>query len=63
MSKQTAPLADWVKREAKRLNISEKEFCINRQLPDDLALLVFSRFRDFMAERRKVLGAALGNIL
>jgi hypothetical protein len=63
MSKQTTPLAEWVNGEATRLHISEKEFCINRQLPDDLALLAFSRFRGFIAERRRILEAALRNVL
>jgi hypothetical protein len=62
-SKQTTPLADWVKREAKRLNVSEKEFCVNRQLPDDPKLLAFSRFRDFISDRRKILGTALRAVL
>jgi hypothetical protein len=63
MSKQTTPLSDWVRGEATRLHVSEKEFCVNRELPEDTALLAFSRFRDFIAERRKMLGAALGRIL
>ena len=62
-SKQTTPLADWVEREAKRLNVPEREFCINRQLPEDHALLAFSRVRDFIAKRRETLGTALRNIL
>jgi len=49
--------------EATRLHVSEKEFCINRELPEDTALLAFSRFRDFIAERRKNLGAALRKVL
>ncbi len=62
-SKQTTPLADWVRGEAARLHISEKEFCINRELPHDTAMLAFSRFRDFIAERRKTLSAALRAVL
>jgi hypothetical protein len=62
-SKQTTALAEWARGEAKRLNMSESEFCIKRQLPENPELLAFSRFRDFIAERRKSLGAALRNVL
>jgi hypothetical protein len=62
-SKQTTPLSDWARGEAARLHVSETEFSINRELPEDTALLAFSRFRDFIAERRKILGAALGKVL
>ena len=62
-SKQTTPLSDWVCSEAARLHVSEKEFCINRELPEETSLLAFSRFRDFIAERRKILGTALRKVL
>ena len=62
-SKQTTPLSDWVRSEAARLHVSEKEFCINRELPEETSLLAFSRFRDFIAERRKILGTALRKVL
>jgi hypothetical protein len=63
MSKQTTSLSDWVRGEATRLQLSEKEFCSNRELPQDTALLAFPRFRDFIADRRKILGAALCKVL
>jgi len=63
MSKQHTALSDWVRQEAKRLKMLETEFCINRQLPEDQTLLELSRFRDFIAERRKILSAALRSVL
>jgi hypothetical protein len=62
-SKLTTPLADWVRGEAKRLSVSETEFCVKRQLPADPPLLAFPRFRDFVVERRRILGTALRGVL
>jgi hypothetical protein len=60
-SKQNRDLASWVRTEAQRQNVSEAKFCADRQLP--AAFLSFSKFRDFIAERRKILGDELRAIL
>ena len=61
-SKQDTDLETWVRREAKRQKISEAKFCADRQLPAP-ELLSFTRFRDFVAERRRILGKELRAIL
>jgi hypothetical protein len=62
-SKQDAPLIDWAVAEAKRQSITVEKFCLDRQLPNDPALLGFPKFREFIAERRKIVGAQLRDIL
>jgi hypothetical protein len=62
-SKQDSSLVDWACKEAKRQSISLTKFCVDRQLPVDPALLDFSRFRDFIIERRKILGDQLRQLL
>ena len=61
-SKQDTALADWVHTESKRQKVSETKFCLDRQLPDP-ALLKFNRFRDFIGQRRIILGKELRRIL
>jgi hypothetical protein len=61
-SKQDTNLADWVRNEAKRQKVSEAKFCSDHFLPEP-ALLAFGRFREFIAERRRVLGDELRRIL
>lgn len=61
-SKQDTDLAIWVRTEALRQKISEAKFCMDRQLPDP-AMLSFDRFREFIAERRRILGQELRGIL
>jgi len=62
-SKQDSTLSDWVTKEAKRQQVSMAKFCSDRQLPTDLSLLDFLRFRDFIAERRKVPAEELRQLL
>lgn len=61
-SKQDVDLAAWVRIEAQRQNVSEEKFCADRQLPEP-SLLSFKRFRDFIAERRRILGQEIRAIL
>lgn len=61
-SKQDQKLADWVAVEAKRQVISEVKFCSDRQLPAP-SLLALSEFRNFISERRKILGQQLRELL
>ena len=62
MSKQDQKLVDWVAMEAKRQVIFEAKFCSDRQLPAP-PLLVLSEFRNFISERRKILGQQLRELL
>jgi hypothetical protein len=61
-SKQDTDLATWVRAEAQRQKTSEAKFCLDRQLPDP-AMLSFDRFREFIAEWRRILGQELRRIL
>jgi uncharacterized protein with ParB-like and HNH nuclease domain len=62
-SKQDSTLADWVSKESERQKISKAKFCTDRQLPDDVSLLEFARFREFITGRREILRAKLREIL
>lgn len=63
-SKQDTPLVDWVKAEAARQKVTPLKFCLDRDLPsDDLALLEFERFRDFVDARKKLLRIRLREAL
>jgi hypothetical protein len=61
-SKLATDLADWVRVEAQRQKVTESKFCLDRQLPNP-ATLAFGRFREFIAERKKILGQELRSIL
>ena len=62
-SKQDSALGDWAQQEAKRQGISETKFCNDHQLPTNQAILNFSRFPEFIAERRIILGQQLRSLL
>ncbi len=62
-SKNDTPLADWAKKEVVRQKISVEKFCSDHLLPDDSALLAFANFQKFIAERRKILGKQLRELL
>jgi hypothetical protein len=62
-SKQHSTLVDWASKESKRQKVSLTKFCTDRQLPDDASLLEFARFREFVSERRKILGKQLRQLL
>jgi hypothetical protein len=62
-SKQHSTLVDWASKESKRQKVSLTKFCADRQLPDDATLLEFARFREFVSERRKILGKQLRQLL
>lgn len=61
-SKQDRKLGEWVTMEAKRQQISEAKFCSDRQIPDP-SLLAFDKFRDFISDRRRLLGQQLRALL
>lgn len=61
-SKQDSSLAEWVTTEAERQQISEAKFCSDRQIPAP-SLLGFDKFRDFIAQRRQLLGRQLRDLL
>ena len=60
-SKQDKPLADWVKGEAKRQKAAVNKFCIERDIPTNI--LDISKFKEFIAERRKLLSKRLAKAL
>jgi hypothetical protein len=62
-SKSASTLADWVAKEAQRQKVASAKFCSDHHLPDDPLLLDFLRFRDFITERRKILGEQLHQLL
>lgn len=63
-SKQDTPLIDWMRAEAARQKTTPVKFCIDRDLPsEDLALLEFGRFREFIDARKKLLRSRLREAL
>lgn len=56
-SKQDACLDAWVKSESKRLGISEKKFCIERDIP--YGLLGYLEFQQYIDKRRVLLSKRL----
>lgn len=62
-SKNNTPLADWAKVETARQKISVEKFCSDHLLPEESALLAFTNFPEFIAERRKILGKQLQELL
>ena len=63
MSKQDTSLLDWASSEAQRQKVSMTKFCDDHLLPGDPSILEFSRFPDFIADRRKLLGQRLRELL
>jgi hypothetical protein len=61
-SKQAKQLSEWVAFESERQGISEKKFCNDHLLPDG-ECLSFSRFREFISERRRIVGEKLRILL
>ena len=62
-SKNDTPLADWVKTETARQNISADKFCSDHLLPNAHELLSVKKFPEFIEERRKTLGKQLRELL
>jgi Protein of unknown function DUF262 len=62
-AKQDKPLLEWASAEAEEQKIPLTKFCNDHLLPSDPALLEFSRFPQFIAERRKILGKQLREVL
>lgn len=62
-SKQNMPLAKWVFNESQKQGVSETKFCEDHLFPSDPLLLEFSRFPDFIEDRRKLLGQRLRALL
>lgn len=62
-AKQDKSLLDWASAEAKQQKVTMTKFCNDHLLPSDPSLLEFSRFPDFIAERRKILGQSLRGLL
>lgn len=62
-SKGHMPLSEWACEEAKRRKVNLGTLCSGLNLPDEASVLEFSRFRDFIAERRKILGQLLRKTL
>ena len=61
-SKQDQDLTNWVAMEAKRQQVSDAKFCLDREIPDP-SLLPFDKFPDFITERRKLLGQRIRTLL
>jgi Protein of unknown function DUF262 len=62
-AKQDKSLLDWVSSEAAQQKVTLTKFCNDHLLPNDPAVLDFSRFPDFVGERRKILGQRLQELL
>lgn len=58
-SKGHMPLSEWVAEEAKRRKVSLGTLCSDLHLPSETGVLEFLKFRDFIAERREILGQQL----
>lgn len=62
-AKQDKSLTSWVSSEAAQQKVTIAKFCNDHLLPTDPSVLEFARFRDFVTERRKVLGQRLRELL
>lgn len=62
-AKQAKSLFDWASDEAKQQKVTIAKFCNDHLLPSDSSLLQFSRFPEFIAERRRLLGQRLREVL
>ena len=62
-SKQDTMLAVWVKADSARQKVEVEKFCLDRDLPTQVADLEFGNFREFISARRTLLRAALRQAL
>lgn len=62
-SKNASTLSDWASNESQRQKVSLAKFCSDHHLPNDLSMLDFMRFRDFIAKRHKILAEQLRQLL
>jgi len=62
-AKQDKSLLDWASAEAKHQKATLTKFCNDHLLPNDPSILEFSRFSEFITERRKILGQRLRELL
>jgi hypothetical protein len=62
-SKNDMSLEDWVSAEAQRRRVSQGTICSDLHLPQEVGLLKFDRFQDFIEARHKILGERLKTLL